>query len=99
MGYLGECSWIGTFAFTCGRLFRRPLLAGHLCIQFKQFFQSFGVVFEAATDVDAFENFVVEIVGLAHQREFSIHAIAVIHIGVRVATPWECRGGEVVFTR
>jgi hypothetical protein len=46
------------------------LLGGHFGIQLEEFFEAFslreraanGVVFEAATNVDAFEDFVIEIV-------------------------------------
>jgi hypothetical protein len=56
-------------SFTCIRLVRRRLVGGHSGIQLEEFFEAFslreraanGVVFEAATDVDAFEHFVVAI--------------------------------------
>jgi hypothetical protein len=51
--------------FTVGRLFRGCWLAGHFGIKLEEFFESFSVVFEAATDVDALEDFVVAFVGLA----------------------------------
>jgi hypothetical protein len=40
-------------SFTFIRLFRGRLVGGHFGIQLEEFFEAFGVVFEAATDVDA----------------------------------------------
>ena len=40
---------------------RWHLPIGYLCIQFKQFFEAIGVVFEAATYVDAFDYFIISI--------------------------------------
>ena len=38
------------------------LRAGHFGVEFEQLFEAFGVVFEAAADVDAFQDLVVSIV-------------------------------------
>jgi hypothetical protein len=47
--------WLG---FSFSRVFRGRRLGGHFSVQLEEFFEAFGVVFEAATDVDEFENFV-----------------------------------------
>jgi hypothetical protein len=62
--------------FTVGRLFRGCLLGGHFGIQLEEFFEAFGVVFEAATDVDAFKHFVVKVVGFS---EVGGHVLGVVH--------------------
>src|SRR3546814_1712324 len=41
------------------------LCAGHFGVEFEQFFEALGVVFEAAADVDAFEDLVVAIMRVA----------------------------------
>jgi hypothetical protein len=80
MGYLGGYSWVGTVGFACGRFFRGRLLGVHFGIKLEDFFEAFGVVFEAATDVDAFEDFVVAFVGFA---QVGGHGFGVIEIGDR----------------
>jgi hypothetical protein len=62
-----------------------PHLTGHFSIKLKQLFQPLGVVFEAATDVDAFEHFIISIVCFT---QIFRHFIGSIEIGDR---GWEMR--------
>jgi hypothetical protein len=55
-------------------------LNGHFGIQLKQFFQPFGVVFEAATDVDSIEHLIISIVCFT---QIFGHFIGSIEIGDR----------------
>jgi hypothetical protein len=48
-------------SFTFRRVVQGRLLSGHFGIQLEEFFHALSIIFEAATDVDVFEHFVVAI--------------------------------------
>ena len=53
-------------------------LGGHLGVEGEEGFEAFGIVFEAAAEVDAFEGFVVAVVGGA---QVGGHFVVVVEIG------------------
>src|SRR3546814_19496000 len=52
--------------------------AGHFGVEFEQFFEALGVVFEVAADVDAFEDLVVEIMRV---EEVLVHFLRIVDRG------------------
>ena len=55
----------GGFFLACFFAFDGRFLCSHFALEGEEFFQALGVVFEAAADVDAFQDFVVAFVRVA----------------------------------
>src|SRR3546814_12554246 len=79
------------------------LCAGHFGVEFEQFFEALGVVFEAAADVDAFEDLVVAIMRVA---EVFGHLLRIVALGdglgeMRLAGEEDvlCAAGQVAFVQ
>ncbi|OUC16359.1 MAG: hypothetical protein B0A82_02245 [Alkalinema sp. CACIAM 70d] len=58
-------------------LFGRALFrfTGHFGVEVEAFFEALSVVFGAAIDVDAFQGFVVLVVGCPNSGKFAVHSI------------------------
>jgi hypothetical protein len=66
---IGNLAYFNSHILTLGRF-------SHFGAKLEKFFKAFGVVFEAATDVEACEDFVVVIVGFADEGKLGVYAIA-----------------------